>query len=139
MTILDNANTQKTLYSVLLTLGFQPTVAGFRYIEESIALFRDCHSSMRELCEVLGERYGKTIKAVSRDLCTAIKKAQARGWLIRLNEMIGFEFILPNEPVRIKSFVAVMSDFISNKDFISRVLIERLAEIKAREAYDIAD
>ena len=82
---MDNDDTQRTIYSLLLTLGFQPTVDGFRYI------------------------------------------------------LIGFEFILPDEPVRIKGFIAVMSDFISNKDFMSRMLIERLTDIKSREAYDIAD
>ena len=136
---MDNDDTQRTIYSLLLTLGFQPTVDGFRYIEESIVLFRSCHLSMRKLCATLGEMHGKTIKAVSRDLSTAIKKAHARGWLTRLNELIGFEFILPDEPVRIKGFIAVRSDFISNKDFMSRVLIERLTDIKSREAYDIAD
>lgn len=135
----SDAKAGKAVCSLLLTLGFQSSIAGFGYLCRAVFLYKSCHASMIELCEKIGKEYGKTATAIERDIGTAIKNAHARGWLVRLNDVIGINYIHPKKTVRIKGFIAILSDFMSNPEFISRVLAERLDEIRKREAYDIVD
>ena len=72
-------------------------------------------------------------------MITALKNAYNRGWLVRFNDIIGFELIDPKVRVKIKAFMAILSDFVANENFMNSLLGKRLALIKEREAYDITD
>ena len=136
---MTNDEKRTAIYSLLLTVGFLPSIAGFEYFLEADFLYKTCHSSLNELYEILGEKHGKSPKAVARDMITALKNAYNRGWLVRFNDIIGFELIDPKVRVKIKAFMAILSDFVANENFMNSLLGKRLALIKEREAYDITD
>lgn len=127
------------IYSLLLTVGFQPSISGFDYFLQAAFLYKNCHTSLKELYRKMGQPQNKTPQAVARDMSTALKSAYNRGWLIRFNDVVGFDFIDPKVCVRTKAFVAILSDFVANENFMNSILEKRLDSIKEREAYDITD
>lgn len=127
------------IYSLLLTVGFQPSISGFDYFLQAAFLYKNCHTSLKELYRKMGQPQNRTPKAVARDMSTALKSAYNRGWLIRFNDIVGFDFIDPKVCVRTKAFIAILSDFVANENFMNSTLEKRLDSIKEREAYDITD
>lgn len=135
----NRPETVKLINSFLLTIGFQPSVLGFEYVKSAISEYERCGFSMKRTCATIGETAGKSPRSVERDISTAIKNAQARGWLTRLNEIVDCFFVESDKPIKPKEFIAIASNlFCGSRSTHSHVAF-KLSKIKKREAYDVTD
>ncbi|MBQ8882126.1 MAG: hypothetical protein IJY70_01885 [Clostridia bacterium] len=105
-------NSDGELSSLLLTLGVMPSVAGFEYIKSAVKQYNDCDGNMNEICSNIAS-YNKVSKgSVERDIRTALVNAYHRGWLIRLNDLIGVDYVSPTARLKAKEFIAIVAEYI---------------------------
>lgn len=114
-------NDDAILSNLFLTAGIIPSVAGFTYLKTAVRNYKKTEGNMNEICQIIANENSVTKSAVERDMRTALSNAYSRGWLIRLNEILGIEVIVPNEKLRVKEFVSIISEFVSNPEFLNRI------------------
>ena len=107
-------NDDAILSNLFLTAGIIPSVSGFTYLKTAVRNYKKTEGNMNEICQIIANENSVTKSAVERDMRTALSNAYSRGWLIRLNEILGIEVIVPNEKLRVKEFVSIISEFVSN-------------------------
>jgi hypothetical protein len=101
-----------------------PSVSGFTYLKTAVRNYKRLDGNMNEICQIIANENSVTKGAVERDMRTALANAYSRGWLMRLNEILGIEIIVPHEKLRVKEFVSIISEFFSNPEFLSRISVK---------------
>ena len=117
-------NDDAILSNLFLTVGIMPSVSGFTYLKTAVRNYKRLDGNMNEICQIIANENSVTKGAVERDMRTALANAYSRGWLMRLNEILGIEIIVPHEKLRVKEFVSIISEFFSNQEFLSRISVK---------------
>lgn len=117
-------NDDAILSNLFLTVGIMPSVSGFIYLKTAVKNYKRLDGNMNEICQIIANENSVTKGAVERDMRTALANAYSRGWLMRLNEILGIEIIVPHEKLRVKEFVSIISEFFSNPEFLSRISVK---------------
>lgn len=100
------------LSSLLLTLGVLPSVVGFEYIKSAVLSYDDYSGNMSAICSAIASENFVSKCSVERDIRTALLSAQQRGWLMRLNDLLGINFIAQDERIKAKEFIALVAEYI---------------------------
>ena len=109
------------LSNLLLTVGIMPSVSGYLYFKTAVRNYKNLDGNMNEICEIIANENSVTKGAVERDMRTALTNAYSRGWLNRLNDILGIEVIMPEEKLKVKEFVSIISEFMNNPEFYNRI------------------
>lgn len=109
---MEKARKDGELSSLLLTLGVMPSVAGFEYIKSAVLQYNDCAGNMNEICSNIASDNRVSKGSVERDIRTALLNAHQRGWLTRLNDLIGVEFVSPTARLKAKEFIAIVAEYV---------------------------
>ena len=103
---------ESRISSLLLTLGVLPSVAGFEYIKAAVMTYDSCSGNMSEICSNIATENMVSKGSVERDIRTALLNAHHRGWLTRLNDLIGVDFVSKSERLKAKEFIAILAEYI---------------------------
>ena len=101
------------LSSVLLMVGVMPSVVGYDYIKSAVKLYAECEGNMNLICSRIANKNIVTKGSVERNIRTALLTAYNRGYLTRLNDLLGFSVITESDKLTAKEFIAILAEYIN--------------------------
>ena len=101
------------LSSVLLMVGVMPSVVGYDYIKTAVKLYAECEGNMNLICSRIASKNVVTKGSVERNIRTALLTAYNRGYLMRLNDLLGFTVITECDKLTAKEFIAILSEYVN--------------------------
>ena len=104
---------EEKLSSLLLMVGIMPSVVGYEYIKTAVRIYPECEGNMNLICSQIANKNIVTKGSVERNIRTALLTAYNRGYLIRLNELLGFDIITESDKLTAKEFIAILSEYIT--------------------------
>ena len=104
---------EEKLSSLLLMVGVMPSVVGYDYIKSAVKLYGECEGNMNLICSRIASKNVVTKGSVERNIRTAILTAYNRGYLTRLNDLLGFNVINQTDKLTSKEFIAIVAEYVN--------------------------
>ena len=98
--------------TLLMSMGILPSMAGFKYIKGTAMMYERYKGCMKDICEELGREYKTNGAAVEKDMRSAIGIALRRGWLKKMNEIMGVEYLSEGYKPTNKEFIATLLEML---------------------------
>ena len=114
---------------LLVSIGVSPSLNGFGYLKEAIFVYDKNAGEMNGVYEEVGKKYGAKATAVERAMRSALKRANKRGMLQRLNEFLSTEYVKPGIKIINKEFVSIIAEYMRT-DYFKTLLRTNLANRK---------
>ncbi len=94
--------------ALLMRIGFYPSSNGTTYARLAIKLYP--HYSFMRVYDELARLYSTTPAIIERDMRNAIVSAGRRGWLNRLNDVLGVQVVTDNH-LTAKQLIATICEY----------------------------
>lgn len=107
---------EEKLSTMLMSMGILPSMAGFKYEKKAVEVYEKHKGRMTRVYEEVGKEYKVSGAAVEKDMRGAIEMASRRGWLMRLNEITGIEYLKEGEKLTVKEFIATLVEIMNFSD-----------------------
>lgn len=109
---------EEKLSTMLMSMGILPSMAGFKYKKRAVEVYEKYSGRMGAIYKEIGKEYNVSGAAVEKDMRSAIEMSSRRGWLIKLNDITGVEYLKEGEKLTVKELIATLSELMNFPDNI---------------------
>lgn len=124
-----NSEDNTLVSDLLISTGVSPSLNGFGYLKEAILVYDGNEGDINAVYEEVGRKYGAKALTVERAMRSALKQANKKGTLRRLNEFLCADYVKADAVISNKEFVSVIAEYM-RIGYFKTILRENLASRK---------